>query len=136
MARFGTISASLILGIVWWAWHIPLFFISGLVQNETGLFTPAGIGYLIGTLVFTCVMTWLYLRTDRSILSAILIHTMNNGVTVLILTDSGDLSIAWTLITIAMNLVVLAGIMLLPWGLRTSEATTPMLSDADTIKAS
>ncbi len=76
--KFNKIKASLILGSIWGIWHLPLFFIEGTYQN-TDLFNPLGLFIYLGTIIpNTLILTWLYYKTNRSILAAILYHFMIN----------------------------------------------------------
>jgi CAAX protease family protein len=76
-ARFNPLVASLVLGIVWACWHIPLFFIPGTFQYSMGL---NDFGLFAGSLIaLTLVMTWIYNHTQRSILTAILLHFVYNA---------------------------------------------------------
>ena len=71
-------TSSLILGIGWASWHLPLFFVPGTYQNQLGVGTLAFWIYLIAMVFSTFVMTWIYNHTQRSTLSAILFHFMIN----------------------------------------------------------
>ncbi len=73
LAMSNPIMASLILGIIWGVWHLPLFFISGTSQS----FMPFGIFLLLGAL-FSILFTWFFLRTNRNLFSALLFHTAIN----------------------------------------------------------
>jgi membrane protease YdiL (CAAX protease family) len=108
LARYGSVLASLILGLVWWAWHIPLFFIPGMGLYDLGLFSVDGIGYLISTVCFSIVMTLLYLLTSRSILAAILMHFTVNAADQLILGAGDDLGIVWTISSTVISLLLAA----------------------------
>ncbi|MEM2951094.1 MAG: type II CAAX endopeptidase family protein [Nitrososphaeria archaeon] len=72
-ARWNALFSSLILGIIWGLWHIPLFFISGTIQSQTPLW-----GFMILILCGTIFFTWVYNNTGGSIFAAMLFHTMNN----------------------------------------------------------
>jgi membrane protease YdiL (CAAX protease family) len=72
-ARWNALISSLILGVIWGMWHLPLFFISGTIQSQTPIW-----GFMILILCGTILFTWLYNNTDGSILAAMLFHTMNN----------------------------------------------------------
>jgi membrane protease YdiL (CAAX protease family) len=114
LARYNSVLASLVLGLVWWAWHIPLFFIPGIGLYDLGFFSVDGIAHLIGTVCFSIVMTLLYLRTSRSILAAILMHFTVNAADQLILGAGDDLGIVWTISSTVVNLLLaVAAIVLL-----------------------
>jgi hypothetical protein len=69
--RFHSTVASLIIGILWSLWHLPLFFIVGTSQYELGLpFLP----FLLSVTSLSVLMGWVYNSTQRSLWSAILVH--------------------------------------------------------------
>ncbi|MGD2057137.1 MAG: type II CAAX endopeptidase family protein [Anaerolineales bacterium] len=76
--RWSPLAASLILAPVWWAWHIPLFFIRGSTQFEWGFGTPSFWLFTIGIIPLSVLLTWVYNQNDRSILAAILLHFSYN----------------------------------------------------------
>lgn len=72
--RNGSLKASLILGLLWGLWHLPLFFLKGAYQSTLG-FGTAGFFLFFGAIIpLSVVITWIYDLTNRSILSAILLH--------------------------------------------------------------
>ncbi|HET6473051.1 MAG TPA: type II CAAX endopeptidase family protein [Pseudomonadales bacterium] len=73
----GPAQTAIVLGVVWGVWHLPAFFIAGTFQHDQSM----GIFWLIlGTTLSSMIMTWLYLRTNESVLVAgILVHLMNNS---------------------------------------------------------
>jgi hypothetical protein len=71
--RLGLARASLLLGIVWAIWHLPLFFVPGLDNF--------GQSFAIFTLQVTAIsvpMAWLYARTNGSLLLVMLMHGASN----------------------------------------------------------
>jgi membrane protease YdiL (CAAX protease family) len=72
-ARWNALVSSLVLGVIWGAWHLPLFFISGSIQSQTPVW-----GFMILILCGTILFTWVYNNTGGSILAMMLLHTMNN----------------------------------------------------------
>jgi membrane protease YdiL (CAAX protease family) len=74
LSRLNTLIASTVLGIFWWAWHLPLFFIVGTSQHTLGIGTLAFWQFLLTPLPLSVLITWVYLHTRRSILSAGLMH--------------------------------------------------------------
>lgn len=72
------LSASLILGVAWTAWHIPLFLIDGTFQNQLGFGSFRFWVFLASNIPLTIIITWVYNHTRRSTLSAVLVHFSGN----------------------------------------------------------
>ena len=77
-ANWTPLQASLILGFIWGAWHLPLHFISGTAQE----FVPVWADILV-TVLISVLMTWIFINTGRSILAAMLFHWANNAAVIL-----------------------------------------------------
>jgi membrane protease YdiL (CAAX protease family) len=63
----GAVRASLLLGLIWGVWHLPMFLLVGIKPRELALmavFFPAA----------SLVFTWLYRHTRGSMLLALLMH--------------------------------------------------------------
>jgi membrane protease YdiL (CAAX protease family) len=73
-ARLGLPLASLVVGVVWAAWHLPFFFMPG--TDKTGQPFPA---YVAGLTALSVAMAWLYWRTRGSLLLAMLMHAAVNN---------------------------------------------------------
>lgn len=67
------LAAATMLGAIWWAWHLPTFFISTLSQSELSI--PV---FLVNSLALSVIMTWLYQRTRGDLLLMILVHVAAN----------------------------------------------------------
>jgi len=72
--RMKALPSSLLLGVVWAVWHIPLFFMNGTYQNELGFGSAAFWRFMIFATVISIFFTWIYNNNQRSILSAALFH--------------------------------------------------------------
>jgi len=75
--RVGPLSANLILGTLWAAWHLPLFFIpewAGSIEPATLL-----LAYFCWVIPFAVVITWVFNHTQGSLLSATLLHAALNA---------------------------------------------------------
>jgi len=73
-ARFGLAPASVVLGIIWASWHLPLFFFPG--SSILGQSFPL---YLLQVTALSVAMAWLYWRTHGSLLLVMLLHAAVNN---------------------------------------------------------
>lgn len=76
-ARWNALSASLVLGLVWWSWHLPLFHLPGYF-DAFGRATPTPWDFLAGLLPAAVLYTWVYNNAGRSVLALIVFHFMHN----------------------------------------------------------
>lgn len=114
--RYGAVGASLLLGVVWGVWHYPLYFIEGSYQagRRDALLMVLQVVSCVGMSV---VMTWVYLHTQRSTLSAVMIHFMINFSGELSqLSRSGEVWLAALWVVAAMLLVWRGGLRKPPRG--------------------
>jgi membrane protease YdiL (CAAX protease family) len=76
--RFGLWTGTVLLGIVWAAWHLPLYFMPDTWHGQMG-FKPAGFWLFVAySVALSLIMTWIFVRTNRSILSGMLLHFTSN----------------------------------------------------------
>ncbi len=73
--RFSLLATSLIFGLYWGLWHLPLstipnYYHSGLVA--TGWIY--GANFLVSIIPFVIIMNWLYYKTQRNIVVACVFH--------------------------------------------------------------
>jgi len=79
--RSGALVGSLILGVLWSLWHLPLFlFVPGYDGAGSGF---AGISipfaeFVISIVAGTCIITWVFNNTRGSLLLAMLLHASVN----------------------------------------------------------
>ncbi|MHC1739785.1 MAG: CPBP family glutamic-type intramembrane protease [Anaerolineaceae bacterium] len=69
--RWNALISSLIIGLIWALWHLPLFLMVGTTQHELGI---PFIGFLVNFMANSVFYTWLYNNTKHSLWSAILLH--------------------------------------------------------------
>lgn len=91
-ARFGLGSASIILGIIWAAWHLPLFFFPA--SSTLGQSFPL---YLLQVTAISVAMAWLYWRTGGSLLLVMLLHASVNSLKDIVPSAVPDATNAFTL---------------------------------------
>lgn len=69
--KYGALRASIIVGIIWAAWHIIPW--SQAHQNTTWIFWQS-----VGTVFLRIIMVWIFNNTGKSVFAMILFHTMLN----------------------------------------------------------
>jgi membrane protease YdiL (CAAX protease family) len=81
-ARYNALVSSLIIGLLWGIWHIPLFFIEGTAQSkwqlQAGLIT-AIIMYMLFCMAWSIQYTWVFNNTKGSVLLAAIMHGAGNA---------------------------------------------------------
>ena len=65
---YGALAASLILGVIHAAWHLPLFLVGEM-----------DVPSFLGTIVGAVLVTWLFQHTRGSVLLAVLFHAANQN---------------------------------------------------------
>jgi len=71
--KYNALISSLILGVIWSIWHIPLHFINSSVQYHIPIYEFAAV-----TIVASILYTWIYNGTGGSLSAVILFHWMGN----------------------------------------------------------
>jgi hypothetical protein len=108
-ARYSALEASLILGLIWGAWHLPLFWMTGNFHQQI----PISL-FLLQTTGFSILYTWMANHTRGSLLLAHLFHAASNttiGVLpVLPMDTGGSLRPLWLVVGILwiVGLIVVA----------------------------
>lgn len=80
-ARYNALTSSLIIGLPWGIWHIPLFLTEGTIQAqwlaEVGWI--AAVGYAVFCMAWSIQYTWVFNNTKGSVLLAAVIHGAVNA---------------------------------------------------------
>lgn len=71
--RFNALVSSLIIGLIWALWHLPLFWISGDFHQQLSL-----LWFVIQTVSITILYTWLFNSTNGNLLLILLLHSSSN----------------------------------------------------------
>jgi len=71
--RYGIIKASLMIGVVWGVWHLPLWIMPG-----DGHSTYSFLAFLIMTTSQAVVYGWLYNASGQKLIIPLLFHAMHN----------------------------------------------------------
>ena len=72
LERYSPTIASIILGILWGLWHIPALLMSSWEGSSQGLLL------FVYVIPLTIIMTWVYLKSRRSTIPVMLMHTGGN----------------------------------------------------------
>jgi membrane protease YdiL (CAAX protease family) len=73
-ARIGLARASLVLGVIWAAWHLPLFFVR---WNDT--WRQSFVVFTLQVTAISVAFAWLWERTGHSLLLPMLLHAAVNN---------------------------------------------------------
>lgn len=76
-ALYGAFCASMILGVLWAMWHLPLVWVRGSYQ-ETSTPFPYMLVFTVTILPISVLFTWIYNSTKGSLLIASLFHAAIN----------------------------------------------------------
>lgn len=106
-------TSSILLGIIWAFWHLPLYLIEGTTQYS--LVQAFGIwigfaGFLVYTILLSILLTFLYLNTDGSIGPAIMFHTTANfshGLITILFDPIGGFCILMTMFIVCLFLLIM-----------------------------
>ena len=69
---------SMIFGVLWALWHLPLIFISGTYQAGLMVNPLYVVNFFVSGIPMGFVITWVYLVSDRSILACMIFHLFVN----------------------------------------------------------
>ena len=104
--RLTPLKSSLLLGMAWALWHLPLFFVRGSFQQSLLTQPTPVILFPLNILSQTLLMTWVFNRTARSTLSAVLFHyAVNLTGEALVISARGEVILAGLWAAIAVSLV-------------------------------
>ncbi|MDT3435966.1 type II CAAX endopeptidase family protein [Haloarcula sp. 1CSR25-25] len=103
----GAFRASIVIGVIWALWHVPLFLLPGSSQAGTPfwLYVPAVVGISV-------IATWLYNAAGGRVLVPVVFHTLSNAVSVT--TATGVVGDGFTS-QVGLLVVVWAVVVILVW---------------------
>ena len=107
-AKRSALTSSLILGIIWSLWHLPLFFIDGTYQYNLSFGSIYFWIYMLDMIFKSILYTWIYNNNRYSTLSAILFHFMINLTGELFeLTEAAEVYqfILWIILTVLVLMI-------------------------------
>ena len=78
-SKMNLFNASLVFSLYWAFWHLPLAFIKGYYHSylivQGWQYT---LNFIVSMIIFVILMNWLYFKTGRSIMIAVLFHMTAN----------------------------------------------------------
>jgi uncharacterized protein len=74
--KFGPLRATLILGVLWGAWHLPLFLTEWAGPN---VHWTTVVEFVISAVMISVTMTWVFNRTGESLPIAMILHSGINN---------------------------------------------------------
>jgi membrane protease YdiL (CAAX protease family) len=90
--RFGLGGASVLLGVLWAAWHLPLFFLA-----EAGTFNQSFPLYLLQVTALSVAMAWVYANTRGSLVPVMLLHAAVNNTKDIVPSAEANAASPWAL---------------------------------------
>jgi membrane protease YdiL (CAAX protease family) len=72
--RMGLAAASVVLGVIWAVWHLPLFFVRG-----ADTFHQSFPVYALGVIAISVAIAWVYTNTRAGLLLPMLLHAAVNN---------------------------------------------------------
>jgi membrane protease YdiL (CAAX protease family) len=74
----GVLPGTILLGLIWGVWHLPLFFMPATWHGQIGFEFSGFWTFMLRSAGLALLMTWVYLNTGRSILAAMFMHFTSN----------------------------------------------------------
>ncbi|MEM4735534.1 MAG: type II CAAX endopeptidase family protein [Candidatus Thorarchaeota archaeon] len=106
-ADFSALVSSIVLGVVWACWHMPLFFVFSEMYYARPFWE-----LLVSAVAVSVLMTWLFNSTGGSVATALLFHTslnLSHSLTPVTQSDLASLTYMVLLVLAAVAVVLLKG---------------------------
>jgi len=71
--KIGVIPASLVIGVIWGLWHLPLWFMRGDLHSAYSF-----LAFVMMTTSISLLYAWLYNASGKKLLVVMFFHAMNN----------------------------------------------------------
>ena len=99
---------SMIFGVLWSLWHLPLLFIPGTYQAGLMINPLYVANFFISGVPMGFIITWVYLVSDRSILACMVFHLFVNFMQEKIAMTPETKCVETIVVTVATAIIVLA----------------------------
>jgi len=107
-ARWSALVASLVLGVFWLLWHAPEFFMVGIPTGEIVSGIVPFLTFAADVIAMAVLYTWVFNNTNRSILSAILLHFSHNFILNMLVPLSERADLFQSIILVLISVVVIS----------------------------
>ena len=77
-SRMNGFWSSILFGVIWPLWHLPMFFLPGSYQQALLSHPVALFFYITSMIPQAVIMNWIYFHTNRSVISAVAFHFLIN----------------------------------------------------------
>lgn len=106
--QFGILRGSALLGFIWGIWHLPLFFMPQTWHGHNGFAFVGFWTFMLFSIGNAMIISWVYLGTNRSILSGFMMHLTGNFTGNLFYPYSDTVEIARMVIILTLGLLLLS----------------------------
>ena len=77
--RMGPLAGTLVLGVLWGAWHLPQFLMPAWAAENGGRSLSSVVVFLLTVVAIAILITWVYNHTGGSLLLCMLVHSSVNA---------------------------------------------------------
>lgn len=102
--RYSALTASLIVGVLWALWHLPLRLDPDEIASSS-----SQLGWAVATIAAAVLYGWLFNSTGGSMLAVIVLHAVANTASTRVTDMAGDVETALAVVTIVVAAVLVAG---------------------------
>jgi membrane protease YdiL (CAAX protease family) len=106
MTPSGLLAGTVTLGLLWGVWHLPLFFMPDTWHGQIGFGLTGFWIFMLRSVGLALLMTWVYLNTNRSILSGMFMHFTSNFTGQLLASVSERVEVLETVLIFIVGLAV------------------------------
>ena len=114
MKPLGVIPGTILLGLIWGVWHLPLFYMPATAHGQMGFGFAGFWTFNLRSAGLALLMTWVYLKTNRSILSGIFMHFTSNFTGQLLFPLSSNFNVVNMILMLGIGLFVCARLKIQP----------------------
>ena len=99
---------SMIFGLLWGLWHLPLIFIEGTYQATLMVNPLFVINFFVSAIPMGFILTWVYLVSDRSIMACMIYHLVINFLQEKIAMTPETKCVETIVVTVVATIIVIA----------------------------